>query len=175
MRTKLAALIAFASYVLLTPAPAAIITNDPGGRIITYIDQYRSMRDTGERVVIDGACLSACTLVLGIVPRDRVCATPKAVLGFHAAWLPGQNGKQIPSELGNKMLLEIYPPNVRTWINGRGGLTSKMQYLRGRELYALLPRCKNGAAEAEARAPSSFTPASYSPAFHQPINKHRAW
>jgi hypothetical protein len=37
-------------------------------------------------IIIDGACLSACTLAIGLLPRGQVCATPKAVLGFHAAW-----------------------------------------------------------------------------------------
>ena len=42
--------------------------------------------------MIDGACLSACTLVLGIVPRERICVTQRAMLGFHAAWMPGPAG-----------------------------------------------------------------------------------
>ena len=40
---------------------------------------------SGERVVIDGPCLSACTLVLSTVPSNRICVTRRAVLGFHAA------------------------------------------------------------------------------------------
>ena len=31
-------------------------------------------------------CASACTIVLGAVPRDRICLTPNASLGFHAAY-----------------------------------------------------------------------------------------
>src|SRR5436309_14161977 len=61
------------------------ITDDFGGQIGRYIDRYTAMRDAGERVVIDGPCLSACTLVLGVVPRDRLCVTTRARLGFHAA------------------------------------------------------------------------------------------
>ena len=30
------------------------------------------MRASGERIVIDGPCLSACTLVVSMVPRDRI-------------------------------------------------------------------------------------------------------
>ena len=33
-----------------------------------------------------GICNSACTLVLGIVPLNRICATPRASLGFHQAY-----------------------------------------------------------------------------------------
>jgi len=45
------------------------ISDDVGGRIGTYVDQYSEVRNSGERVVIDGACLSACTLVLGLIAR----------------------------------------------------------------------------------------------------------
>ena len=64
------------------------ITADSGGRIIDYADRFLQVRASGEQVVIDGTCLSACTLVIGMLPRDRFCATPNAVLGFHAAWRP---------------------------------------------------------------------------------------
>ena len=47
------------------------ISDDVGGRIGAYVEQFSQVKQTGERVVIDGACLSACTLVLGIVPRNR--------------------------------------------------------------------------------------------------------
>ncbi len=43
----------------------------------------RKARDRKERVIIDGICNSACTLVLGIVPLNRICVTPRASLGFH--------------------------------------------------------------------------------------------
>ena len=120
------------------------ISDDLGGRIGTYVDQYSAVRASGERVVIDGACLSACTLVLGIVPRSRICVTRRAKLGFHAAWLPGPHGRPIPSEAGTRALWDIYPPHVRRWINRRGGLSSTMKFLRGRELLSMYPECRAG-------------------------------
>src|SRR5262249_14031955 len=62
------------------------ITQDYGGSIERYKTKYALIRDRGERVIIDGICDSACTLVLGIVPLERVCATPQASLGFHMAY-----------------------------------------------------------------------------------------
>ncbi len=59
-----------------------VIKADRGGLITDYAERFLSARATGEQVVIDGACLSACTLVVGMLPRDKVCATPKAVLGL---------------------------------------------------------------------------------------------
>ena len=117
------------------------ISDDVGGRIGAYVDQYSEVRNSGERVVIDGACLSACTLVLGIVPRNRICVTRRAMLGFHAAWMPGNNGKPVPSSVGTQALWDLYPQNIRHWINSRGGLTSKMMFLRGTELMAMYPEC----------------------------------
>ena len=117
------------------------ITDDVGGRIGTYVEAYSAVRSSGERVVIDGACLSACTLVLGIVPRERICVTSRAMLGFHAAWMPGPKGKPVRSAVGTQALWEIYPPHLRRWINARGGLSSRMIFLRGRELAAMYRPC----------------------------------
>jgi hypothetical protein len=59
---------------------------------------------TGEQIVIDGTCSSACTLVLGIVPHDRICVTSNAVLGFHAAWRPGFLGVAVINNPGTQTL-----------------------------------------------------------------------
>src|SRR5262249_4706103 len=62
------------------------ITRDHGGVVDEYKARYATIRDRRERVVIDGICNSACTLVLGIVPLNRICVTPRASLGFHMAY-----------------------------------------------------------------------------------------
>ena len=93
------------------------ITDDVGGRIGTYVEAYSAVRSSGERVMIDGACLSACTLVLGIVPRERICVTQRAMLGFHAAWMPGPAGRPVASAVGTQALWEVYPAHLRRWIN----------------------------------------------------------
>jgi hypothetical protein len=132
----------FVSPFLATSASATMrISDDVGGRIGAYVDQFSQVRNSGEKVVIDGACLSACTLVLGIVPRNRICVTRRAMLGFHAAWMPGTNGKPVPSAVGTQALWDLYPQNIRHWINARGGLSSKMVFLRGSELMAMYPQC----------------------------------
>jgi hypothetical protein len=129
--------------LLSTDAKAVVrITDDVGGRIGTYVEAYSQVRLSGERVIIDGTCLSACTLVLGIVPRDRICVTQRAMLGFHAAWMPGPSGRPVPSQVGTQALWEVYPPHLRRWISSRGGLSSKMIFLRGRELAQMYPRCR---------------------------------
>ena len=90
----------------------------------------------------NGPCLSACTLVLGVIPRERICVTRRARLGFHAAWHPGENGRPTPSRGGTQLLMDIYPQNVRQWIARRGGLTQDMKYLTGRELASMYSTCQ---------------------------------
>jgi hypothetical protein len=38
-------------------------------------------------------------------------------------------------------VLDAYPSAVRSWIRRRGGLTSRILLLRGRELAAIYPLC----------------------------------
>jgi hypothetical protein len=78
-----------------------------------YAERFSSARATGERVVIDGACLSACTLVVGILPRDRGGATSKAVLGFHSAWRPTGDRGRVNSLVASQAMLEVYPAELR--------------------------------------------------------------
>jgi hypothetical protein len=124
------------------PAAATMrIAGDSGGRMGDYAERFLQVRQSGERVVIDGVCLSACTMVLGLVPRDRICATERAVLGFHAAWQPDGNGGRVTSARATAALMQTYPASVRTWIARRGGLTPKMIFMRGRELGGIVARC----------------------------------
>jgi hypothetical protein len=58
------------------------IAEDRGGRIGTYVDKYQDLRSSGETVIIDGLCASACTIVLGAVPHDKICVTAHANLGM---------------------------------------------------------------------------------------------
>ena len=98
------------------------IADDRGGRIGTYVDRYQGLRSSGESVIIDGLCASACTIVLGAVPHDKICVTSHANLGFHAAWDFGANGRAVTNPEATQMLYSMYPSPVRRWIAQRGGL-----------------------------------------------------
>ena len=117
------------------------IADDRGGRIGTYVDKYQGLRTSGEDVIIDGLCASACTIVLGAVSHDKICVTSHATLGFHAAWDFGTNGRAITNAEATQMLYSMYPTAVRRWISQRGGLTPRMIFLRGRQLQALYKPC----------------------------------
>ena len=120
------------------------ITRDHGGEIKSYEAKYTHLRDKGERVVIDGICNSACGLVLGIVPLNRICATPRASLGFHQAYFDKRwtAGIRVTSYAGTAELMSIYPQGVKDWIGQHGGLTAEMKHLNnGTELWAILDPC----------------------------------
>ena len=117
------------------------IAEDRGGKIGTYIDRYQGLRSSGETVIIDGLCASACTMVLGAVPRERICVTSQAVLGFHAAWDTGADGRAITNSGATHMLYSLYPSSVRRWIAARGGLKPQMIFLRGKELMSMYRPC----------------------------------
>jgi hypothetical protein len=119
------------------------ILDDHGGRIGKYVNKYEGLRSSGEAVIIDGLCASACTIVLGAIPRDKICVTSHATLGFHAAWDFGANGRAITNPGATQMLYSMYPSQVQRWIAARGGLTPHIMFLRGRELQAMYRTCSS--------------------------------
>jgi hypothetical protein len=122
---------------------AVRIADDRGGQIGTYLDKYQSLRTSGETVIIDGYCASACTLVLGMVPRNKICVTTRASLGFHAAWDPGANGHEVINRGATRMLYSMYPSSVRRWITAQGGLKAQVILLRGDELMGMYRSCND--------------------------------
>jgi len=122
-------------------AAAVRIREDRGGRIGAYVDKYKGLRSSGEMVIIDGFCASACTIVLGTVPHDKICVTSRAKLGFHAAWDAGSSGRKITNPEATQTLYSMYPFEVRRWIDQRGGLTPRMIFLSGRQLAAMYRPC----------------------------------
>ena len=160
--TILAVSLCVSTLCAIQPASAQFrIRDDRGGQIGPYLKQFAMLRDSGSRVVIDGTCLSACTLVLGTVPKDRICVTSRANLGFHAAWNPSSNGRPVYSSEGTRLLWDIYPGNIRSWIKRKGGLTAKMIFLRGKELAAMYETCPGSeqpqVTTASARSPATRT------------------
>jgi hypothetical protein len=134
-----------AAMSLLTAMPAAAeirIVRDPGGEVAAYLRKFAQIRNSGQRVVIDGPCYSACTLLVAAIPKDRICVTRRAVLGFHAASIYNTASRTlVPTRAGTNLVMQMYPPAIRRWIERRGGLTPKLIFLRGRELAAMYRTC----------------------------------
>ena len=117
------------------------IADDRGGQIGRYVDRYDQLRATGQTVMIDGLCASSCTIVLGVIPHEKICVTRNANLAFHAAWDFGAHGQAVTNPGATRMLYSMYPSPVRQWITNRGGLSPRMLFLRGRQLEAMYRSC----------------------------------
>jgi len=120
---------------------AVRIAEDHGGRIGNYVTKFQRLRSSGESVIIDGLCASACTLVLSTVPHNKICVTSRATLAFHAAYDFGSNGRTVANPEATRVLYSMYPAPVKQWIAARGGLAPQMIYLRGQELQAMYRPC----------------------------------
>ena len=157
---RIGSLVLCAAMLALSVTSASatmLIAGDRGGQIGRYLQTFAQVRSSGERVVIDGNCLSACTLVLGLVPRSRVCATSRARFGFHAAWMPDSDGHPVTSPMGTQALWNIYPSHVRSWISRNGGLSRKMIYLQGRDLDGIVASCDQPTRRAQSRSQRRLT------------------
>lgn len=90
------------------------ITLNPGGNIELFELAADALREAKKFLVIDGHCLSSCTL-LAEKARPNVCVTGKAQFHFHQAF-----------DIFTKQKLPIevysYSPDIKTWIETNGGL-----------------------------------------------------
>lgn len=143
-----------------------LIAEDRGGQIGHYMQAFATLRSSGENVVIDGSCLSACTLILGLIPRDRICATHRARFGFHAAWMPDDNGRPVTSPMGTQALWNVYPDQVRRWINRHGGLSRRMIFMQGHDLAGIVQPCSRNVLQEQTRSVRRIAPepVGYAPA-----------
>src|SRR5260370_34117277 len=109
MRACLIAAVISTALTVTSASATEIISDDVGGKMKDYTTHFQQVRNSGEPVVISGTCVSACTMVLGLVPSDRICATPNAVLGFHTAWMFDSSGKRGVSASGTLGLMNSDP------------------------------------------------------------------
>jgi hypothetical protein len=140
MRKRLIPTAILLFFGLVSAAAAMRIGNDGGGQIGAYLARYHALRASGERVEIDGTCASACTMLLGLIPRDRICVTPRAKLVFHSAW--DARGDAAVAADGNRILWANYPQSVRQWIKHHGGLHAGLLTLDGAPLAAMFSLCR---------------------------------
>jgi hypothetical protein len=125
----------FALLLLLPTAAYAQQTidvyDDHGGIVPEYDAHWADLAAQGVSVRIVGPCQSACTVLLGHIPRERICVTPDARLGFHLAKV----------ERSTRMLWAAYAPDIRQWINDHGGLTHDFIWMSAPETYRYFKKC----------------------------------
>ena len=71
------------------------IYDDRGGQIGEYLAKYQALRVSGEKVEIDGTCASACTMLLGVVPRDQIVLRRWRPLCFTLLGTPHPGGRPL--------------------------------------------------------------------------------
>ena len=94
------------------------IAESRGGNVAAFVNQYDDLRARGVPVRVDGVCNSSCTMVLGY---SNACLGPRAVLGFHPAYVP-LYFFYILDWPDTRVMLAHYPPDARAVINRHGRL-----------------------------------------------------
>jgi hypothetical protein len=107
------------------------ISDDRGGFLFLYQQKWEKIALQHPNVRITGVCLSACTVLLGYVPRRNICVTEGGVLGFHLATM----------EFATKQLLEAYPDDIKEWLDQHGGLTHQVLWLQAPEIFHFFQKC----------------------------------
>ncbi len=125
----------FAAMFSLAASVASAETIDVsdihGGLLATYQMEWATFAARGVKVRIVGPCLSACTVLVGYIPRANICVTPNAYLGFHWA----------TTAFHTQQLWNAYPPDIRQWISQHGGLTNQIIWLQAPQIYRYFHRC----------------------------------
>jgi hypothetical protein len=132
MRAWQCVLVAILSLVTsVASAETVEITNDRGGLVLAYQMKWEKLALQHTNVRIAGPCLSACTILLGYIPRRDICVTPNGSLGFHLATIASVT----------EQLLDVYPEDIRAWIDQHGGLTILPMWLQAPEIFHFFRKC----------------------------------
>jgi hypothetical protein len=107
------------------------VSDDRGGRVADYDSQWAAHARAGATVRIVGPCQSACTVLLGHIPRSRICVTPRASFGFHLAHL----------SQATATLWRAYPADIKAWINQHGGLQKDFIWMGAPDVFRFFRKC----------------------------------
>ena len=124
----------FSIFYLAVPTARAetIDVNDNhGGSVAAYDARWAGLAAKGVSVRVVGPCQSACTVLLGHIPRDRICVMPQASFGFHLAHLPSAQAT----------LWAAYAADIREWIERHGPLTPDFIWMRAPDIFSYFHKC----------------------------------
>lgn len=124
-----------AALFLLSAGPASAetitVSDNHGGSVAQYNQRWAGLAARGVSVKVVGPCQSACTVLLGHIPRSKICVTPNASFGFHLAKLAS----------ATETLRELYPSDIKGWINAHGGLRKDFIWMRAPDVYRYFKKC----------------------------------
>jgi hypothetical protein len=107
------------------------VSDSHGGVVSDYAARWSALAAQGVNVRIVGPCQSACTVLFGYIPHDRICVTPAASFGFHLA----------KTAKSTAMLLGAYSSDIQAWIDQHGGLKSTFIWMRAPDTYRFFKKC----------------------------------
>jgi hypothetical protein len=107
------------------------VSDNHGGSVVAYDSRWAGLAARGVDVKIVGPCQSACTVLLGHIPRSKICVTPSASFGFHLANLPSATAT----------LRGAYQSDITAWIDAHGGLKKDFIWLRAPDIYRFFKKC----------------------------------
>lgn len=144
------------------PKPITVSDIDPGGNIGQYVMWWERVRDSGAQVMVDGECISACTLLMGIIPPERVCMTDRASFGIHQAATGDVDKAGNPvgdPELTKRVQRLFYPKIVKDWIAAwekeHGPLTLDVIYMMPEDMKGYYKMCENQPKDTNEKDPAS--------------------
>lgn len=136
----LAATIALGGVQASVPRETVVIDTNWGGSIVEHYEKYSEYKRRNSLLVVDGVCISACTMISGVVPRENICVTERAIFGYHSAFVMTTEGPKY-SEMGTKLLWMILPEFVREKVRAAGwdgpSEHPSLVFVQGTELYPL--------------------------------------
>ena len=118
-------------FTLPARAETIDVSDSHGGSVAAYDARWAGLAGQGVKVRIVGPCQSACTVLLGRIPRSRICVTPEASFGFHLAH----------TAQATETLRHAYASDIRAWINAHGGLTREFIWMRAPDTYRYFRKC----------------------------------
>jgi hypothetical protein len=107
------------------------VSDNHGGLVSAYDARWAEAASRGAHVRIVGPCQSACTVLLGHIPRENICVTPRASFGFHQAGFPASTAT----------LWAAYSSDIRAWIDAHGGLQKNFIWMRAPDIYRFFKKC----------------------------------
>jgi hypothetical protein len=105
---------------LNAPPTKTVLQGENGGRIDWHWYRFKAMDYSGAQIEVHGRCRSACTLITGAIPKDRLCFAEGAFLGFHWAREGAWDGPL--SRESTQWLIDHYPADIRAWLDKQGGI-----------------------------------------------------
>lgn len=122
---------AFALSATAAAAETIDISDNHGGSVAQYSRRWAGLAARGVDARVVGPCQSACTILLGHIPRNRICVTANARFGFHLA----------QKDFATEMLWNAYQADIRGWINQHGGLKKDFIWMGAPDTYRFFRKC----------------------------------